>query len=924
MNFTVYTFGGGEIISGIFNAVAAAVGDGSFQSLIKLAFCMSFIYVWVIVFAKGDVKHFLKWMVTYYFLMSLLVVPKVTVIVDDKINHDAMTAVDNVPLGLAYTAALTSQVGYYLTSIFDALFSLPDDVKYSTTGYVMASKLAASAQSLQITNPDFEKNITSFMKQCLFYDVLQNRYSMTDLFQSSNLLDFLSENTSRARAFVYDKSIVTCQSGLNDLKKDLNNEVSQSALLLGKHLFSYQNQAAARQAFLSKLPLAMSYLTGISESASDLMTQSLLSNAIQSALVSNSAEVNAEAAVSAYANVRADMLAKSKFALGGSFALTWLPMMGNVITGLYYALFLIVAALMATPIGYRCFQYYAAGILWVQLWPPLFAVFNAMMSYTAKFKTMAAVATATGFAINLNTSAGIAEINNNMAIFAGYGALMIPIIAYGIVHGGKISLAALANQFSSVGAQAAARVAEEVTTGNLSFGNMQMSNQSAFNTSRNQFNTNLLQQSGMLSYQTASGALIHHTADGSNVIDSRHAISNMGTSINYADSMRQAAMQQADKAMTLGMNQSKQYSESIANTVRALYELGNSLSHNQSSDTSYTDSQSSNEQRALEHFSQSLTEFAKTHHMSVEDAAKFTANAYVKGELSATYKPFGLLNGRLRGTGTLGASASFDGSASASKKLDFNDSQRLVNQDSLKSMVDIAKRYAEDNHYRTQADTAERLSNNIGNSYEKALSLRSDTVMNFNKAESYRDTASYATEHAASINTNVGQVFFDWLQQQKDGQGQPFGAMQAEHIVNSQPALAREYANLFIQSEVNHLSHGFSEKKESGLGFQSRFEKENNLFDSGSIDAAKKSVTNSLKNSANKAGLSEDALNTGLASSVVDKLTQSNQTVTQQSVNNTALVDEVKNKAESKHHYLSREAYNLAKENIESIPNLHD
>ena len=43
MNFTIYTFGGGEIISGIFNAVVAAIGDSSFQTLIKLAFGISFI-----------------------------------------------------------------------------------------------------------------------------------------------------------------------------------------------------------------------------------------------------------------------------------------------------------------------------------------------------------------------------------------------------------------------------------------------------------------------------------------------------------------------------------------------------------------------------------------------------------------------------------------------------------------------------------------------------------------------------------------------------------------------------------------------------------------------------------------------------------------------------------------------------------------
>lgn len=916
MNFTVYTFGGGEIISGIFNAVAAAIGDSSFQTLIKLAFCMSFIYIWVIVFSKGDVKHFFKWIVTYYFLMTLLVVPKVTLYVEDKINHDTITAVDNVPLGLAYTASITSQVGYYLTQMFDELFSLPDDVKYSSTGYVMASKLAASTQTLQITNPDFEKNITSFMNQCVFYDILQNRYTMTDLFQTNNLLIFLSENTSRARAFLYNRQIVTCQEGLIFLKKDLDNEIEQSSLLLGKHIFSYQNPNEAKKAFLTKLPVSMSYLTGISQSASDLMTQSLLSNAIQDALMANGAQVNASAAVSAYANVRAEQLAKSKFEAGGSFALDWLPIMGNAITALYYAMFLIVAALMATPIGYTCFRYYAAGILWVQLWPPLFAVFNCIMSYAAKFKTMAAVTTGAGIAINLNTSSAIADINNNMAIFAGYGSLVIPVIAYGIVHGGKISLAALANQLTSVGAQAAARVAEEATTGNLSFGNMNMSNQSAFNTSRNHMNTNMIQQSSMLSYQTASGAMIHHTQDGSNVIDSRNAISNMGTSINYAYSIRQAAMQQAEKATTLGMNQSRQFSEGITNTIRSLYELGKSVGHTQSSDHGYTETTATNEQRALEQFSQGIEEYAKTHNMSVDDAVKLTGSAYAKAEFSGSARAFNVGVAKGKVSGTAGVGANFDLSSSASKSQSYNDSERFVEQHALKNMVDIAKRHSEDSHYRSQHDMSDRLVNNIGNSYDDAIALRKEASINLSKASSYRDTASYASEHSDSINTNAGQSFVAWLQKQTDSDGNLIGISNAEKIVNSQPELSNKYARSYIQAEIEHLSESFHQRDPSSI-FQSSFENNTkNLMNENAINQAKSSVSKSLAESANNLGMNAEAMDSSSKSDVIGKISQVNQEISQNKVANSSLEQEVINKENSKHHYLTREAF---KESIKRV-----
>ena len=92
-----------------------------------------------------------------------------------------MYAVDNVPLGLAWLANVTTAIGDGLTQLMEQNFSLPDDLRYGQTGMVMASNLVTAASTFQVTDPDFEHNLQGFIHQCVFYDLLLHKYSFTSI-----------------------------------------------------------------------------------------------------------------------------------------------------------------------------------------------------------------------------------------------------------------------------------------------------------------------------------------------------------------------------------------------------------------------------------------------------------------------------------------------------------------------------------------------------------------------------------------------------------------------------------------------------------------------------------------------------------------------------------------------------------------------
>ncbi|MFN7097200.1 MAG: conjugal transfer protein TraG N-terminal domain-containing protein, partial [Gammaproteobacteria bacterium] len=246
-------------------------------------------------------------------------------------------------------------------------------------------------------------NMTSFMQQCVFYDLLLGKYTATDLLNAPDIWSFVTENASPARAFKYitgggvenNSTIYTCEEGVKYLNKDWDSEINQAATVYGQRFFNTDN-VNAKSELLSRLPIAMSYLTNISQDATQIMQQSMTANAIQQSLLNNGTEEGASAAVTQYASTRAEQLQISKFAITGDLAAHWLSIMQNVIEALLYGSFIIVALTMLMPAGFRVVKSYLEMIIWVQLWAPLYAILNLVMTMGSRIEFLSAFATTAG------------------------------------------------------------------------------------------------------------------------------------------------------------------------------------------------------------------------------------------------------------------------------------------------------------------------------------------------------------------------------------------------------------------------------------------------------------------------------------------------------------------------------------------------
>lgn len=820
--YTIYTFGGGDIITEVLNGVAAAVGDSAFNSALRLAALFGVVWAVGTVLFKHHFMPMLKWMGTFYLLYSIMLIPKMSVAVVDELNNQSVQVVANVPVGLGFFASTASSIGYFLTQLCDKVFSLPDDVSYSHTGLVMGSQVVSTATRFQITDPVFSQNMNNYIQQCVFYDVLLHKYPLDSLFNAPNLWSFITQNASPARAFAYTKdnatSIVTCQAGVNDLQNDWQTELKNAPTVYGKRL--YGDNADAASELLSRLPASLGYLTGISASATDIMQQSMLANALRTSIETNGSTAGAPAAVQQFAQTRSEQLLVSKFVLGGALSGYWLSIMQVVINALLYGSFLILVLVMLLPTGWRVISSYVQTLVWVQLWPPLYAVLNLVMTMGAQSQSMSAVSTLSQSAVTLSTYAGLAKVNADMAAFAGYASLAIPLISWGIVKFTAPAVTALANNMLSATQQVVARGGEDMSSGNLSMGNVQLDNTSDFNTSAYHDNQNAMYQAGMMSYQADSGAMISHTPDGEDVIDSKNAISNTGTNINLADAMRAAATESAERAYNESIGHSEAYSTAMTSAYRSMYELSQSHGQSASSDSHFGTQESSSIHEAASVVQSNIDRFAHDHGLSVNEATSLVANAGAGIGISAKLDTEGLEGGLPGGVEGISASAGaklgLQGSMSGSAQdsVNYRDAQELSQQADFRDAVDTLSRASHDENYRTGQDESSRLMNNIGESLDSAASARQEMNASMSEANSYREAASFATDNAVSINTNQSQGFVDWMSHQEAPGGGTLGITGAEHVLNSEPELANQYANEYVHGEVEALA---SKMHDSGL-----------------------------------------------------------------------------------------------------------
>ncbi|HIE1439999.1 TPA: conjugal transfer mating-pair stabilization protein TraG, partial [Enterobacter hormaechei] len=748
-------------------------------------------------------------------LVSMLVLIKTPVQVIDYSEPSSVYQVDNVPIGLAIPASLTTRIGNAFVQSYEMVMTLPDSSVYSKTGMLFGSNLVAKSTDFMSQNPEIVTLFSDYVQNCVIGDMLLNhKYSFEDLMHSTDPYTLIFSNPSPLRG-IFDKNnqFKTCLEASVDLKSALALDTQTGGKTWNYYVRQIFGGRPNPDVLMSSL-LGDSYQTFYhnSQSASQIIRQNVTINALRSGIQSYAARSADSASlinIATTSSLEKQRLAQASM---GQQALRTLPMMQTVILGMMIGMFpIIVMAAMFNMLTMQVLKGYVVALMWLQCWPILYAILNSAMAfYAAKNATP----------VVLSEMSQVQLRDSDIATTAGYISLMIPGLAWMMIKSVGAGFSNIYSHFASSGLSATSQAASGVVDGNYSYANMQTDNVSG-----NSWNTNSTTAFGQMTRQLSNGGMGTQTRDGSMVWDTSGAMSKLPVDINVGRQIASAQQQMARESEVQAESALHGYNQSVTSAWNTLKQFGTNMGTSSSMTTGADSTESSQDTMARSKMWNAVVANAKANNISneesfqqlMDDSTKSSqaADIHASGKWSSGDQLFGKLG--KWGTG-LSAEAGVKGSAGWTHSSGDTDNVSSSGRESHDSRHDTSSQAAKD--FREASDyftshkttTSGNVTDNNASSrvdqFAASLSSAKNSYDQYTtsktRSHEYSEMASRTESMSGQMNENLTQQFANFVQRQAPQNAEAILTdTSSPEIAAQREALARDFVKSQVEPKID-------------------------------------------------------------------------------------------------------------------------
>lgn len=768
---------------------------------------------------KHSVMDMLGWVFSLT-LVSMLVLIKTPVQVIDYSEPSSVYQVDNVPIGLAIPASLTTRIGNAFVQSYEMVMTLPDSSVYSKTGMLFGSNLVAKSTDFMSQNPEIVTLFSDYVQNCVIGDMLLNhKYSFEDLMHSTDPYTLIFSNPSLLRG-IFDKNnqFKTCLEASVDLKSALALDTQTGGKTWNYYVRQIFGGRPNPDVLMSSL-LGDSYQTFYhnSQSASQIIRQNVTINALRSGIQSYAARSADSASlinIATTSSLEKQRLAQASM---GQQALRTLPMMQTVILGMMIGMFpIIVMAAMFNMLTMQVLKGYVVALMWLQCWPILYAILNSAMAfYAAKNATP----------VVLSEMSQVQLRDSDIATTAGYISLMIPGLAWMMIKSVGAGFSNIYSHFASSGLSATSQAASGVVDGNYSYANMQTDNVSG-----NSWNTNSTTAFGQMTRQLSNGGMGTQARDGSMVWDTSGAMSKLPVDINVGRQIASAQQQMARESEVQAESALHGYNQSVTSAWNTLKQFGTNMGTSSAMTTGADSTESSQDTMARSKMMNAVDSYAKANHISRDEAFSQLMDKSVKGAVSgeiygsaragAGFELFGT-GGHVEG----GGKVSVSGTASSGSQDNTSESGRHSNTNNHDSSSQAVKDFREASDYLTshKTTTSGNVTDNNASSrvdqFAASLSSAKNSYDQYTtsktRSHEYSDMASRTESMSGQMSENLTQQFANFVQKQAPQNAEAILTdTSSPEIAAQREALARD----FVKSQVEPKIDGAYQEARGSLG----------------------------------------------------------------------------------------------------------
>ncbi|HGK5881308.1 conjugal transfer mating-pair stabilization protein TraG [Enterobacter cloacae] len=797
----IYTIYGGGMWKTALDAVVTLVGQNTFHTLMRIAGTFGVLAVLLTFIKQRNPMVFVQWLAIFMILTSILLVPKRSVQIIDLSDPAAVWKTDNVPVGLAAIASLTTSIGYKMASVYDMLMARPDSVTYSKTGMLFGSQIVAETSDFSTQNPELAQMLPDYVENCVIGDILLNgKYTINQLLNSTDPLTLITSNPSPLRGIFKmtstSRQFLTCQQAATEIQKLANTDVNPGSATftwLTRKVFGNKLNGASLLANAMGESYGYFYSGGMT--AAQIMKNNITNSAVRQGIKGFAARSSDTANLLNLATENAATKQRLSWAAGNELATRTLPFAQSLLMLILVCLFPLMIALAAsnhTLFGLNTLKIYVSGFIYFQMWPVMFAILNYAANYWLQSQSG-------GTPLVLANKDVVALQHSDVANLAGYLSLSIPMLSFYLTKGAAAMGSQVAGSVLSSGAFTSAGVAATTADGNWSFNNMSMDN-----VSQNKMDTNLMQRQGQQTWQADNGSTQTQTAGGHTVIDGSGAMSNLPVNMKLSQLASSGFQESARQSQVQAQTALDGYNHSVTSGWSQLSQLTNQTGTSDSLTRGSENSQVINATRGASMMMSAAESYAKANNISTQEAYNKLMDISNQGSVSAGVKGTagagfnlgvvkfgaeGSVSGDLRHS--TGSSRGVQDSGSHTQDSRHDQNSQVVND--FRQGMDMVKS-------SRITDGANHSENAASNNVQQLAATLNDAESQYHQyttsstqSSEFSRMATVAQNQSASLDTNYTQEFVDWA-------ANKYGD-KAQSMLTSAPS-AREAAMEFVNERI--------------------------------------------------------------------------------------------------------------------------
>ncbi|WP_371253875.1 conjugal transfer protein TraG [Orientia tsutsugamushi] len=488
MDYVIYTFGGGDLLWHVFNGIGRVFASNSeyFTPVGHLALTIGGIWAATRAIFRGNIGIFaMEWFFPSIFIFTLLFAPKATVWLKDEVSMSAPVKVDNIPIGIAMFASLSSQTSYFVSKMLENhLLPAYEGLSSRKTGIMFGAKAVAKIRDVQIHDPVTLTNTKEFLRQCFMKPyIIGNILGKKAAAQQTNdIIGFIEQNIPNNFGIYYREpsnlgiSFKTCRQATPLIKAAIHKELNEGLLTNFAAAIGVQSDQSHMLSQRLKVMTGdtLKYLQREQQDIHEWMKQAMLLNANRESYDDWREKFSLSRIYPNLVSMHAirGLFQKSfSYLVAGEMAAHMMPILQSVFFALVVSMIFIVFPMGLLPGGYNILKTWILLIIWVSSWPVFFTIIHCLGMISLSSKSGAF---GSDYGLNMLSQGSFAEmILYSYATFQML-ASSIPMLSWSVIKACAHATANLASQFSPI--QVASSLGSNIVDNNLSMDNYSIGN----------------------------------------------------------------------------------------------------------------------------------------------------------------------------------------------------------------------------------------------------------------------------------------------------------------------------------------------------------------------------------------------------------------------------------------------------------------